>query len=80
MQDFGKNIQNVKDKIPDIKNADFKIFQFEHLYFYSYINKKEQIYEDMRGNILTQKMMCNKLFTIIDAIKEAAEKGEVLYL
>ena len=37
MQDFGKNIQNVKDKIPDIKNADFKIFQFEHLYFYSYI-------------------------------------------
>ncbi len=80
MQDFGKNIQNVKDKIPDIKNADFKIFQFEHLYFYSYINKKEQIYEDMRGNILTPKMMCNKLFTIIDAIKEAAEKGEILYL
>ncbi len=33
----------------------------------------------MRGNILTPKMMCNKLFTIIDAIKEAAEKGEVLY-
>lgn len=80
MQDFGKNIQNVKDKIPDIKNADFKIFQFEHLYFYSYISKKEQIYEDMRGNILTPKMMCNKLFTIIDAIKEAAEKGEILYL
>ena len=56
------------------------IVQFEHLYFYSYISKKEQIYEDMRGNILTPKMMCNKLFTIIDAIKEAAEKGEVLYL
>ncbi len=31
-------------------------------------------------SILTPKMMCNKLFTIIDAIKEAAEKGEVLYL
>lgn len=55
MQDFGKNIQHVKDKIPDIKTADFKIFQFEHLYFYSYINKKEQIYEDMRGISSPQK-------------------------
>ena len=34
----------------------------------------------MRGNILTPKMMCNKLFAIIDAIKETAEKDKVLYL
>ena len=55
-------------------------FPNQNISFYSYIDKKEQIYEDMRGNILTPKMMCNKLFTIIDAIKEAAEKGEALYL
>lgn len=46
MQDFGKNIQNVKDKIPDIKNADFKIFQFMNISIFIAIStRKNKIYE-----------------------------------
>lgn len=80
MHDFGEKIQNDKAKIPEVENSDFRIFQFEALYFYTYISKGERVYEDMRGNIFTPGMMCDRLLTVINAIKQAEEKGETLYL
>lgn len=80
MHDFGEKIQNVKSKIPDVENSDFRIFQFEALYFYTYISKGERFYEDMRGNVFTPGMMCDRLLIVINSIKQAEEKGEILYL
>ena len=75
-----KKIQNIKAQIPKVENSDFRIFQFESLYFYSYINKEGRVYEDMRGNIILPEMMCNRLLTLINVIKQAGEKGDILYL
>lgn len=80
MHGFGEKIQNIKTQIPNVDNSDFRIFQFESLYFYSYINKEGRVYEDMRGNIIPPKMMCNRLLTLINVIKQAEEKGDILYL
>ena len=80
MHDFGEKIQNDKAKIPDVENSDFRIFQFESLYFYTYTSKGERVYEDMRGNVFTPGMMCDRLLIVINAIKQAAEEGNILYL
>lgn len=80
MNDFGERIQNVKARIQDIENSDFRIIQFENLYFYTYIDCEGRVYEDMKGQIITPGMMCDRLLTLINAIKQAAEEGEILYL
>ncbi len=81
MLDFGEKFQSIKAKVADVENSDFRIFQFEHLYFYTYRNnEKKRVYEDMRGNIFTPSVMCDRLLNVINAIKEAAEEGEMLYL
>lgn len=80
MHDFGEKIQNVKAKIPDVENSDFRIFQFEHLYYFTYTTKEGRVYENMRGNVLTPAMMCDRLLMLINLIKEAAEEGDMLYL
>lgn len=80
MHEFGDKIENAKARIQDVENSDFRIIQFEGLYFYTYQNKEGRVYEDMRGKILTPGMMCDRLLTIINAIKQAAEEGEILYI
>ena len=80
MHDFGEKILHVKSKIPNVENSDFRIFQFEALYFYTYTSKGERVYEDMRGNVFTPGMMCDRLLIVINAIKQAAEEGNILYL
>ena len=80
MHDFGEKILHVKSKSPNVENSDFRIFQFEALYFYTYTSKGERVYEDMRGNVFTPGMMCDRLLTVINAIKQAAEEGNILYL
>lgn len=80
MHDFGEKIQNVKAKIPDVENSDFRIFQFEHLHYFTYTTKEGRVYENMQGIVLTPAMMCDRLLMLINLIKEAAEKGDMLYL
>ena len=55
-------------------------FPNQNISFYSYIDKKELFYEDIPKKIALFQKWYSKLFAIIDAIKETAEKDKVFYL